>query len=267
MGSRGAGFCISRGVTSSVEVRDATDPVIEVRLNGEPLDAPVTRLAVELYLETPQSVRVESTVELPIAQGFGMSGAGALSTLLALDAALEGGRGREELVALAHEAEVRSRTGLGDVVPQSLGGLEVRELPGAPPYGRVHRLPFEGEVVLCVVGPPLATRTILSNPMVLQSINSVGGRCVDRFLRQRTMDALLDLSWLFARQTVLATSDIQEAVLKANLHGHASMCMLGHAIFALGETNRLEAALREHGEVYRASVAPRGAHLLDARAA
>ncbi len=191
-----------------------------------------------------------------------MSGAGVLSALLALNEALGRPRSREEVVALAHRAEVEARTGLGDVYPQSLGGLDIREAPGGPPYGRVHRVPVEGEVVVCVIGPPLATRAILSNAMVLQSVNGVGRRLTDRFLRRRDLESFFQLGWLFARQTVLATSAIHGAVLKASLHGHASMCMLGNAVFAMGDADALSEGLEEHGDVYRTAVDGRGARVV-----
>jgi pantoate kinase len=262
MGSRGAGLCLGRGVLSEVLVRESSEPRVEVLLDGKPGEAEVTNRAVRLFLEEPLEVRVVSEVQLPISQGFGMSGAGALSALLALNDALGNPRRREEIVALAHRAEVECQTGLGDVYPQSLGGLDIRERPGGPPYGLVHKIPLDSEVVLCVLGPPFHTRVILSNEMVVRSINGVGRRLVDRFLRQRDLDSFFRLAYLFARQTVLATSQVQGAILRANLHGMASMSMLGNSIFAVGDADRLGESLRQHGEVYRTRVDNLGARVL-----
>lgn len=262
MGSRGAGLCLGKGVVTEVEVRPASTVRVDARLEGQEGGTEVTVRAVELFLEEPMEVRVRSEVHLPISQGFGMSGAGALSALLALNEALGQPRSRDEVVALAHRVEVESRTGLGDVYPQSLGGLDIREEPGAPPYGVVHRVPVEGEVVLCVVGPPLATRAILSNEMVLQSVNSVGQRLTDRFLRRRDPGTFFRLGWQFARQTVLSTSAIHAAVLKASLSGQATMCMLGNAIFAMGDAGALARDLEEHGDVVRTAVEARGARVV-----
>lgn len=261
-GSRGAGLCLMRGVRTKVRVRPASGLRVNVRLNGTKAAAETTERAVRLYLEEPLEVEVDSRVQLPISQGFGMSGAGALSTLLALDKALGAPRARDDIIGLAHRAEVEAGTGLGDVYPQALGGLDIRERPGAPPHGLVHRVPLEAEVVLGVLGTPVYTRSVLDNPMVRQSVDGVGKRSVDRFLPRRDLESFFRLSWLFARQTLLATSEIQAAVLKASPFGKASMCFLGNSVFAIGETERLAEALREEGEVFVAGVDGRGARVL-----
>ncbi|MFQ6012364.1 MAG: pantoate kinase [Thermoplasmata archaeon] len=235
---------------------------VTVRLNGHLEPAETTERAVELSVEEPLEVLVDSEVQLPVGQGFGMSGAGALSTLLALNDALGEPRSRDAIIGLAHRAEVEARTGLGDVYPQALGGLDIRERPGAPPHGRVHRVPVEAEVVLGVLGPPSYTKAILDNPMVRQSVDGVGKRAVDRFLSRRDLDSFFRLSWLFARQTLLATTEIQAAVLRASPYGKASMCFLGNAVFAIGETERLAEVLREMGKVFVVGVDSRGARVL-----
>lgn len=261
-GSRGAGLCLGRGVETTVEVDAAPETRVEIRLNGDPAKAETTERVVRLLLEEPARVRVEAEVQLPVGQGFGMSGAGALATSLALNEALGEPRRRDEVVAAAHRAEVESFTGLGDVYPQSLGGMDLRERPGAPPHGRIQRTPVDADLVLCVLGAPTYTKDVLRNPMVAQSINSVGGRCVDRFRPRQDLENLFRLSWLFARQTLLATTEVQAAVLKAELFGRASQALLGNAVFAEGSTEKLGDALREHGAVHRARVDNRGARVL-----
>lgn len=260
-GSRGAGLCLSRGVETEVEVRDAAGGEVTVYLDGERRPAETTERAVALFLEEPRAVTVRSEVQLPVAQGFGMSGAGALSTLLALNDALGEPRRREEVVALAHRAEVEAFTGLGDVVAQAQGGLDIRERPGGPPHGKVHKVAVRRDVVLCVLGPPTYTKAVLKNPMVLQSVNSIGKRCVDRFLARRDVETFFRQGWLFARQTVLATTEIQAAVLRAQLHGQASMVFIGNSVFAMGDTDRLAEALREFGDVHVVAVDNEGARV------
>ncbi len=240
----------------------AAEASVGILLNGKVEAAEVTDMAVRSFLDQPAEVRVDSRVDLPISQGFGMSGAGALSTLFAMNEAMGYDRSPVELASIAHVAEVRCKTGLGDVYPQLLGGLDFRERAGAPPYGKVHKMPLDTELILCVLGPPMATRSILTNEMVVRSINGVGKRCVDRFLKRRDLENLLSLSWLFARQTVLATSEVHAAVLKASLHGVASMCMLGNSTFAIGDADGLQEALLEHGEVFRVRVDNEGARAL-----
>ncbi|MDX1534838.1 MAG: pantoate kinase [Thermoplasmata archaeon] len=261
-GSRGAGLSLSRGVATRVRTQDASQRRITVRLNGREEPAPTTERAVDLFLEEDVDVLVDSDVQLPIGQGFGMSGAGALSTLLALNEALGRPRTRDAVVGLAHRAEVEARTGLGDVVPQSLGGLDIREKPGAPPHGLVHRVPLQAEVVLGVLGPPTYTKAVLDNPMVRESVDGVGGRMMRRFLPRRDLESFFRLSWLFARQTLLATTEIQAAVAHGGLYGQASMVFLGNSVFGIGETARLQEAWGAMGDVYVVNVDNEGARVV-----
>lgn len=261
MGSRGAGICLTRGVLTEVDVSASSRMEFEVLINGRPQEDEVTRRVVELLLDEPTRVLVRSEVQLPISQGFGMSGAAALSTAYALSEAL-GTWTRDELIAAAHRAEVECRTGLGDVYPQSVGGMDLRERPGAPPHGIVHAERLDADVVLCVLGPPLNTKVILSNESVLRSVNAIGRRFVDLFIRSKDLETFFRLSYLFARQTVLAGTEVQAAILTAELYGKASMAMLGNSVFSIGDTERLEEALRAHGEVIRTAVDNEGARPL-----
>ncbi|MEE9519798.1 MAG: hypothetical protein V3V93_06010, partial [bacterium] len=113
-----------------------------------------------------------------------------------------------------------------------------------------------------VLGPPTYTKVILDNPMIRRSVNGVGERMVRRFLPRRDLESFFRLSWLFARQTLLATSEIQAAVMQASLYGQASMVFLGNSVFAIGQTGRLRAALAEAGDVYIVGVDNRGARVL-----
>jgi pantoate kinase len=121
-GSRGAGLCLSKGIMTSVEVSDSERQEISVYIDRVLLDDTVTELAVRKWMgDRKLSVVIDSKNELPVSQGFGMSGAGALSTIVALADATRSDQSSEELVRIAHIAEVESLTGLGDVYPQSMG--------------------------------------------------------------------------------------------------------------------------------------------------
>jgi len=100
-------LCTSLGVKTEVKVRETSSQRIRVFLNGEESKAETTLGTVrKLIGEKRLEVYVLSEVQLPVSQGFGMSGAGALSTAIALNEAAKLGLPREEVVGLAHEAEV-----------------------------------------------------------------------------------------------------------------------------------------------------------------
>src|SRR3989441_11113500 len=175
-GSRGAGLCTTLGIHTIARAREDRTQSIEVFINDEPAKADASTRAAKLLIGSGRyTVKVLQKQQLPSMQGFGMSGAGALSTVLALNEALELGRSREDLVGLAHRSDVESGTGLGDVMPQATGGMDLREKPGAPPYGVVRKFDVEAELFLCAVGPPFVKASVLGSPAVMDRIRASGG--------------------------------------------------------------------------------------------
>jgi len=261
-GSRGAGVCTELGVHTTVRVREARSQSIEVFLNEANDLAPTTHAAVRGVLgKAAYEVKVLSRVQLPVSQGFGMSGAGALSTALALDQALSLGRSRGELVAAAHAADVMTLTGLGDVVPQSLGGIDLREVPGAPPYGVVHRFPAAGELMLSVIGPPRAKAPILTNRAAMDRIATAGDACIREFIAAPTLADLFRLGRRFTQESGLAEPKVAECVAAVSAYGKASMAMLGNAVFAMGG-EIVATILRGYGPVLRTEIDNEGARVV-----
>ncbi len=279
-GSRGAGFSLARGAVSLVEVEPADQMEIAIRLDGSPEEAPVSREAVTSLLrqavrdgriplnkEAPQGrrarvrVRVDTTLQLPVSQGFGMSAAGALSASLALAKCLR--MGRSEALRAAHGADVLLRGGLGDVIGASVGGFEIRTAPGLPPFGATTRFLGQGDCVLCVVGGKLETRSVLSDPARRKAVNEAGGRALATLLKGPTMDAFLEQSQAFARESGLLTGALEAAMRAASPHGRASMSMLGNSLFAFGNARALERALAPFGETILVPVDEAGARIVE----
>lgn len=261
-GSRGAGITLSLGVTAKVTVLPAKKQRIDVFINDKPTDAPTTKLAVmQLLKNTPFAVKVQLEQELPLSQGFGMSGAGALSAALAT--AKVCGLKKTDAVEAAHAAEVTCKTGLGDVVAESFGGIEIRRSPGLPPWGTVEHIPGNYELVLCVTGKKLPTSAILNDPTLLQRIRNAARSCLTELLEKPSVENLFTLSYRFAKDTGLVTKQVDEAIKAASNYGMASMCMLGNAVFAIGETEELLKVLNQFGPTYRCTIARSGATVVE----
>lgn len=262
-GSRGVGLCLSKGVVSTVVVSESKRQEISVYIDGRLTRDSVTELAVRKWLGNQQlKVGVDSVNQLPISQGFGMSGAGALSAIVALDDAAGTKQPIEDMVRTAHIAEVESLTGLGDVYPQAMGGLVIREMPGAPPYGKLNRIQIEQEVVLCILGGELETREILQDKRAVKRINRAGKTHVDSFISNPDLERLFILSEDFAKEAELASERILDAIESCADFGYAGMSMLGNSVFACGETEHLIKALRRFGKVIRCEVDNRGARII-----
>lgn len=266
-GSKGAGICLSKGVYTEVEVLGGEGQEIEILINKSKARAQVTRLAVETILGgEPLKIRISSSLELPQGQGFGMSGAGALSSALALVKALDMDMSTDEIVCAAHEAEITCSTGLGDVMPQSVGGVVIRRTEGCSPFGMVENLEVEDkEVVLCVIGKELPTKDIITNPGLRTRISEHGDTCLKELSRNPGLEEMMRLSLAFSRGIGLLSQEIEDAVSAASKFGLASMSMLGNSIFAVGDTEQLENVLSNFGEMYICQIDYNGMRLVEGK--
>lgn len=224
-GSTGAGLTLSDGV----RVRYEPDSGPGVTLNGESIAVePVGRVLEALAA----SGRVVAESELPIGEGFGVSGAMTLGTALAANHALGGARTENELVTLAHVAEVRSNTGLGDVVAQARGGVPVRLAPGAPGHGALDGIPVAERVEYCSFGE-LSTADVITGDR--RRLSAAGERALADLRDRPTLETLFEAGRRFARDADLLTPRVEtviEAVQAAG--GEATMGMLGETVVALG---------------------------------
>jgi pantoate kinase len=260
-GSRGAGIVISLGATSQIIMKQSKQQVITVSINGKPSDAPVTKMALHYLLgDMPITITVQTILDLPVSQGFGMSAAGALSATTAMADLLN--LTKANALRAAHYAEVQLRTGLSDAIASSFGGIEVRPKAGLPPWGMLMHIPGKYDIVLCVVGKKIETKKILTDPIKLSEIASHGRYCTKKLLENPSVEHLFSLAWEFTRKIGLADSHVLEAITAANSHGNASMCMLGNSVFAIGDTPRLCETLSRFGEVFLCSVDCEGARVI-----
>jgi pantoate kinase len=260
-GSRGAGINISLGALSQVTVKPASHHTITVRINRSQSNAPVTKLALKYLIgETPLEITIDTLLDLPVSQGFGMSAGGALSSTLALADLLK--LPRENAVKAAHYAEVQLRTGLGDVIASNFGGIEIRRKAGLPPWGMQEHIPGKFDLVLCVIGKEIKTKKILSDAVRLRKITSYGQYCTKKLLEKPSVEHLFSLAWEFTQKIDLADEMVLQAIESANQYGKASMCMLGNSVFAMGDTPLLCKTLAPFGTVFCCTVDEQGARVL-----
>ncbi|SDJ47380.1 pantoate kinase [Natronorubrum texcoconense] len=226
-GSRGAGVTLTDGVEVTVE--PATDDTSTVVLDGEECDVD----PVETVLETLEvSARVEAESELPIGSGFGVSGAMALGTALAANQVFERKLSWNELVTIAHGAEVQAGTGLGDVVAQAHGGVPIRLEPGAPQVNTLDAIPSRARVEYVSFGE-LSTADVLSGET--ERLSAAGKQALSRVVEEPTLLSFMYASRLFAREAELLTEQVARTIGDVTeVDGQASMAMLGETVFALG---------------------------------
>ena len=243
MGSKGAGVSLSRGAETVVKARKASESSLRVVINGSVSNsAEVTRHVVDVFLSRFKEmdnfeISVEHHFEVPVGAGLGTSGAAALSLALALNEAFDLEMPKTEAAQLAHVAEVECRTGLGTVIAESFGGVEIRVKPGAPGIGKVRSLSVPNDtVVACLVFGPLSTREFLSDEKVRGRINEFGGKLVDELIEAPTISNFLKFSRQFAEHVGLITDRVRHVLNATDDAGIVcSMPMFGESVFTLIE--------------------------------
>ena len=260
-GSRGAGINLSLGTVSEIIVENSDVQNIEVYINNKPSSAPVTNMALKYLIgDNPLHVTVKTKQDLPSGQGFGMSAAGALSSTLALTKITN--ITMSDAMKASHYAEVKQRTGLGDVIASCFGGIEIRKSAGLPPWGLIEHISGDFDLVLCVVGKKIDTKKVLLDKSKTEKITEYGRYCTKKLLENPSIENLFYLSQVFTRKTGLADKTVIEAINSTKQYGFASMCMLGNSVFAIGKTNQLSSVLSKFGKVYVCNIDQAGARVL-----
>ena len=112
-GARGGGIVVADGVR--VTVRSTDEGEFAVESDGGPVEFGAASRVLRA-LRVP-GARVEVETSLVPGAGLGATGAVALGTALAANAAFDRALSESELVTVAHGAEVQAGTGLVNIVP------------------------------------------------------------------------------------------------------------------------------------------------------
>ena len=224
-GSQGAGVTLADGVSVTVEQADDR----RVELNGQPASIE----AVESVLDTlAVDAAVVAETDLPIGSGFGISGAVALGAALAANCVYQRELSRNELVTIAHGADVQAGTGLGDVVAQATGGMPIRLEPGGPHHNKIDAVPHRPRVEYVTFGE-LDTSEVIDGDT--DPLSKAGTEALSRLVSEPTPSQFTYASRRFARESGLLTDRLRKVIQAVSeAGGEASMAMLGETVFALG---------------------------------
>ncbi|MFX1509036.1 MAG: pantoate kinase [Promethearchaeota archaeon] len=239
-GSRGAGVSLCRGVITTVEAKPTKATKIRIEINGDASSpAPVSETVATRFLEcapSPQyDIRISHQVDLPIGSGFGTSGAGALSLALALNQAIGTGLSKLEVAKIAHIAEVQHRTGLGTVISELVGGIEIRTAAGAPGIGQVETLPVNEQYrVMCLHFGPIPTSIHLNNLNSRKLINERGGLLTDALRASPTVSNFMEYARNFAKHIGIITKRVETVLHEADQVGIVcSSAIFGETAFTI----------------------------------
>jgi pantoate kinase len=258
-GSTGAGIVISEGVKATV--RPADSLLVTVNRNdaagnlvcyshaSPPLEYILGKLGV--------IVSVTTECRLPIGAGFGLSAAALLATLTAVNRSCSLGLTPHDIAALAHDAEVVHRTGLGDVAACQGGGRVVRIGPGID--GTIKRYFDLPERIYAVSFGPISTPSVLGSREQMERVSAA-------FPSRPPENALefFKISRKFAEKSGLLTGEAGAVIHMCDDNNiPASMTMLGNGVFAYGR--KAQDLLSAYGEVYTFTLAKEGARVVEVR--
>jgi pantoate kinase len=253
-GSKGAGFSIDRGITTTAYLYDSAKPDYQISINSiKSHNAEVSKSVVKEYLklaDRPYFINIYHDAEIPIGFGLGSSGAAALSLSYALNQVLDTGLNRTQAAQIAHHAEIACNTGLGTVIAEFAGGFEMRTSAGAPGVGFVSKINLDKNykaVVLCLA--PILTRSFLTNR--INEINGLGGIMLSKLSASRSLDDFLKMSHGFAEMLSLTEGRCKGPIAALKIRGiESSVALFGQTVFTVvSEERAAEAldALREFG--------------------
>ncbi|MEK9731457.1 MAG: hypothetical protein VW230_06835 [Candidatus Poseidoniales archaeon] len=280
-GSRGIGFSIDKGVRVKVTLEDpsstiprskfsvgtAPDDPIDLEagrcsftirdMYGQPIeDASMYERFIEACLEIGlikphESFSFDIDIECPISQGFGMSAAGLISLGKAIHAST--GRGtQEQFLRIAHRIERMMSGGLGDVLGASVGGVELRLVPGAPGWpGKAVSFGIDEKILLVWnESENRHTSNYIDDEHWMSKITSAGIQSLNEFAEQdwsvEIWDEILMQSKHFGEASGLESEPIRRELLdKIQLcikendlseSVESRLCMLGNSVAIVPKT-------------------------------
>ena len=247
-GSIGAGISLSQGVTTSVKIYDSVDrSTYGISINGKLVsDAVVSKKVLDEYFKLANKslhISVNHETHIPIGYGLGTSGAGALSLSYALNDALCTELSLDQAAQIAHCSEIYCNTGLGTVISEFTGGLELRTRAGAPGVGTAEKIPVENRSVIALCLGPMYTANCLRTQNDLLTMKALD------FLKQlsisRSVDDFLRLSYKFAVNIGAINAKCESLAQLLKTKGHdCSVALFGETIFTVVSNNEIECVLQ-----------------------
>lgn len=260
-GSCGCGITLSDGVTSTVTTCGSTGTgqscvyIDGILQNSGPAVDCVGQIA-------PFGISAHISSDIPSGCGLGASGAGTLATAIAIDDTINLNMGHDQLVQVAHRFEVQNRTGLGDVVGQSIGGLIMRTKAGAPPFGICERIPCPQQEIAYVAMGEISTASVLADEQAISAINRAGADALKELVKKPGIGNFMIQSKKFCISSGIADDTILDAIEAVEAAGGlASQAMLGRTVFAIGGGDAFN-ALCEFGDVRVSHIDYNGARIV-----
>ncbi len=263
-GSVGCGIVLESGCVTEVSRNDNLPVKARIEINGVEVEeeANTTKYVVDnLVGKYEVNVMVSTDFEVPIGCGFGASGAGALSTALALNELLSLDMTVNEVAQIAHCAEVENSTGLGDVIAETYGGVVIRKKPGPPGIGVIDRIPHRKEKISYIVLGKKLTKAVLEEggEEMKRKINETGREAMKTLMRKPCLETFMLASRQFSLRSEVISDKCRDVIEAVEAEGKvASVAMIGDTVFVIGDSE----ALTEFGEVKESRISEAGVKII-----
>jgi pantoate kinase len=272
MGSVGAGFSISNGITTTAKTFESKTKGFSVSIDSIQVQkAPVSAYVAEYYLnlvDKPIFLQISHFTEIPIGFGLGSSGAAALSLSYVLNDSLKLGLNKMEAAQVAHCADIACKTGLGTVAALFVGGYEIRLKPGAPGRGLALRKELGDYVAVILCISPLSTNIILSNRLINMDDNNCCSReLLNRLKSMDDIEGFLDASYGLATTLGLTEGLCKGPIQALKSEGFkCSIALFGETVFTIIRRERAKEVRsclsKFEGTIIETSIDTMGARML-----
>jgi pantoate kinase len=242
-GSRGAGVTLDQGVLTRVVVEEG-EGKLKIRVNGQVQNNQrfISKIVRDLLLKRSSTLNlahfdigIEHEHKVPVGSGFGVSAACALGSALGISSCLKLPLTFNQACEVAHQAELKLGSGLGDVMGEAHGGIVLRLKEGPPGWGQADHILIDKElyVITRTLGE-IETADIITSQQHQARINQAGSKLLGLLLKNPTPVQFMQLSRRFAHETQLMDEELKEIVEIMDEESlGASMAMLGQTAFAI----------------------------------
>jgi pantoate kinase len=234
-GSCGGGFLLNKGVKTTIKTNIKDE--LSIKINGikDSYNEVIINEVLNI-LDIDTGISINQEIQVPIGSGFGTSASSAIGVAIGASKLLDLNNSLTESGQIAHLAEIKLGSGLGDVIAEMSKGIVLRVKPGAPGYGEIKNLKIDEKVYVGIktLGK-IPTSSIIQNQDYIYSINKTGADLKNNLLKSFSIDNFLKLSLEFASKTKLIETEVKNLIeifdSQKNILG-ASMAMLGNTAFA-----------------------------------
>jgi len=240
-GSVGVGFNYEKGVKTRVELNENGDNVF---WNGDIIDGVVSKTVLNKFREYSnqnKKVNIYHNSEIPIGYGLSTSGAGAIGTIMALDNYFNTNMTKVEQFEIAHYGDVVNKTGLGSVVGQITGGIELRLTQGGPRLCKTRSIESNQEIILFLINP-IKTAEILKSDKQIKQINKSGVDLLKKALKLKKSyeEKLIIMGKHFSARSGLLSMKLNTILKDLEIIGevNSTMSMIGETIVILPKNKK-----------------------------